>query len=962
MKITKLQQNTIKQLAETVEASDSIVNRKLDSFTGRAVLWLHRTFGLALPKWAHKHMLVTRQLENAVKELRARQQVSIPNELLLDVRTPQNLAEALKKASLEEDIPLEILQTLEAAQQTVNKLAISILPKAMLSPLRQDRTYADQSKLLSGKNPISETRNQWHVNLGLLMNIYKRTSDPELKKKLSFLALNYLAKAAPINIREIGLDPAMTSQLEDLFQFGLFQTMCTYHRDVSTFEGLVREEFMAALPAKANEAAILILTDAKDLSILFPTKFAMLQTAGRDDEALKSDWASDLTQNFLKHCEKGNDKQDVFKRFLNPPPLLDLTTLLGDLITNKEGFEQKLAHYESLMDQAASNAVQSIKAQKPDLIKNSEDEKKLELFIRTNIICVGRTQLKGIGCIKVLPMFYDPKIYERYWDGVTDKERFCHSPLGEKDGYTKASLDEFVNLTGSRLGGVRGREQIFNFIDLATLLEKAVDTLGGSGQMVDYAPTGPNVLYFADKTELTQTALFKRFKSRFDHSGEIQTTPEHARVLGQSTIQLVEGLLNQIDQQKWNELNANPDTRQIVQTSLFRIMQHLAEAENRMDDFNTFAQAIELIHCEIATLLAMATPFKESDFHTIYKNQLDFIPPALSENVKVGITKSAMNVFAGINAAVKVLAPDLNIAHEAGSYYEEVGLIGSNRTTEEVLADPSIRRVDLYVGEFNHNINLDPAYSHYETGKVDQEIDKILAAKPETEHLTVAIDCTIDYIHSAKAEALLKKYSQQIQDGKLNLVFFRSGQKFDMLGMDNYYGATFYMVNNGGEQWKEFDALASHEAYKTDPLSIQWFCLVNQCAPQATDAYRKQIFENTRKTLERVPATLRPGGNPHIRISTVAVDMDACFLDIKITSPKISDRDVELLIHQTFAAYHAKIHSRGSFGFYHPNVNIIPDDKGNVSIRVNPGLNPIEVEYLAEFLQELEKKVNQAAS
>jgi len=359
----------------------------------------------------------------------------------------------------------------------------------------------------------------------------------------------------------------------------------------------------------------------------------------------------------------------------------------------------------------------------------------------------------------------------------------------------------------------------------------------------------------------------------------------------------------------------------------------------------------------MATLLALTSPFKEDEFAKIYVEQLDFVPNELRGYAKVGVTKSAMNAFAGINAAVKSVQPEMQRAYGEGSYFEEVGFIGSNRSAQEVMQNPSIERVDLYVGEFNHNINVDPSHSHYTPGDIQGDVASLLQAKPKTEHLTVAVDCTIDFIHSDKAKQLLERFSKEIKEGKLNFVFFRSGQKFDMLGMDNYYGGAFFMINNGAEYWKGFDDLLSRDSFKTDSLSQQWFCLINQCAPQATDAYRKQIFDNTRMILSQMPEVLKPGNNDEVRISTVAQGMDPCFIDIKLTGKKIKSWDIEELLYPKFIEHQAKIHFRGSFGFYHANVNFINGPGGKVNVRINPGLNPEEVQYIVDFLKELAEKV-----
>ncbi len=944
--------NTVNQLTRQAEASNAVVQSKFTFITGRITCWLAHKQG-KIPKWAQHHLSITKQLELAVKELKTLHQAQVSRSSLENIKTPAQLEEAIQEASAQEDIiPQQTLQALQQSQQLVSRLAQKVGYGHLTSAqtLLNDKAYADETHLLEKQNASSDvsksqSQREWHVNLGLLMNVYNRTTDPEMKKQVSFLALNYLAKTAPINIREMISDPASAAKLEDLFQLGFFQMMGSYHREVSTFEKYVVQEVKQTLPSNTLPESF-ALTDTTEMAPLLLAKFPVLKTETTDDKQLVDDWTQDLTQAMNQHLAK-----DDLSKELDPPLLLDLTKFLGkDFKTEGKDaknqlFNDKFAHYESLIDQAVSRAVEQIKLQNPKIGQSPEEEKKLQEFIRANIMAVCTTEIKGVGIISTLPLFDDPSFSIRRKD-------------------FSSFLGEFVNQTGIRLGGVRGREQIFNFIDFATLIEltrQEQELTFEPGQlpnfqMVEYQGLGPNTLYFSDKKEITQTALFKRFEESFGPDS-LANPPSHSKILGQSTCQLIKGLLENIADEKWLELNANADTRQLVQTSLFRLLLHLADADNRQNDFTKFTQAIELIHCEIATLLALTSPFKEEEFSKIYQKQLSFIPKVLKNFVKAGISKSAMNTFAGINATIKSQQPDLQRVYGSNSYFETVGFIGANRSVAEVIENPAIQHVDLYVGEFNHNINTNQEHNEYVVGDIQGEVESLLKAKPKTEHLTVAVDCTIDYIHSNKVEALLKHFSLQIQAGKLNFVFFRSGQKFDMLGMDNYYGSNFYMINNGSDHWKGFNDLLKHDAYKTDPLSVQWFCLVNKCAPQATDAYRRQIFDNTREILNQVPLSLKPGNNPHVKVCTVSQEMDPCFIDIKLLSPKLATSEIESMLYQRFIDQQAKIHFRGSFGFYHTNVNFIPDQDGRVNIRINPGLNPDEVKLIIDFLKELADRI-----
>src|SRR6185436_9516334 len=111
-------------------------------------------------------------------------------------------------------------------------------------------------------------------------------------------------------------------------------------------------------------------------------------------------------------------------------------------------------------------------------------------------------------------------------------------------------------------------------------------------------------------------------------------------------------------------------------------------------DFTNFTNAIELAHCEIATLLELTAPFKEGDFQSIYKEQLSFIPAAFQEMITAGVTKSAMNTFAGVCNAVMKTTDDPQFAHGKDSYFEQVYVVGNNRGIDEVLGSDDVPKGD----------------------------------------------------------------------------------------------------------------------------------------------------------------------------------------------------------------------------------------------------------------------------
>jgi hypothetical protein len=937
----------VHNLANQVDKSSVEVEEQLSSLKGKIALWLT---GLKedMPDWAMNYIDLYKQLEQAI----------------------------LKIKSSGDNIPGDILKSYQQGQETLKKLAEKVNAQAYLHAITPKEPTVDKHGLLLGNLSLPTSLEEWHLNLGLLMNVYNSTKDASLKKKIEFLALNYLAKAAPVNIKELGLGKALTSRFDDLFQYGPMTEPMSYHREHSAFERIL-EKGVSSTFAQSSQGWFW-LTDTTQFSDFLPLQFQVISSPKALTEQQRiEEWSKDLSTIALKHWEC--HAEDSYHNSFDPPILFDFTDLLAELITThgeaskEQEFIQKKEEIEKCLEASIHRAVQQLKEKKPDIFKTLEDEAKFKVLMKFNMICICRCELKkdskepGVAVLKKLDFFEHPNHFALPDEIFADKVKFLHLEKdkttssyfarqlsADRDPWAKGILEAFINHTGLRIGAVSGREKIFNFFSLNDLLQAIDDNY----QMTEYAVRGENAIYFPERDSILKTEIFKRFQAQIRQHSEHH--PEVA-ILGQATLQILLGLSKEISLDKWAELNANPDTRMILQQNLYRLMTHLTAAENHILDYTQFSQAIELIHSEIGTILALCEPFKKEDFEQVYKDRLKIIPDSLRSHLKVGIAKSAMNAFAGINVAVNSLHAPPERVYGENAYFEEVAFVGDNRSLDKVFKDESLKSIDLYVGEFNHNVNIQLEHKNYSQGNIIQDIELLLQKKTETQHLTVAIDFTIDYVNSPQAKKLLEHFSKETTEGKLNFVFFASGQKFDMLGLDSYYGAPFWMVNNGAKTWEAFDALRSHEAYQTDPLTLQWFCLANKYAPQQLDLYKKQIFDNTREILDHIPEELKPDGSPdqQIRINTVDKQMLPAFIDIKILNdtPEKTSQKIQQLLYRKFGEQGLKIHSRGSFGFYHPNFNIIAsiDDKRPRNVRINPGLNPKENALILEFIKEIPK-------
>lgn len=588
--------------------------------------------------------------------------------------------------------------------------------------------------------------------------------------------------------------------------------------------------------------------------------------------------------------------------------LFDFTQDFGNSILTEHDKEKEKAfniHFNQIKDMIAK------------LVSSMKKEKAVREFLNHKSVSISRVKFECngdlIGGMKVLPLFtkLDP-------NNVLKKH--------------PALVHYFVEETGIVLGAIQLRRLVPEAFPLPNNNVKAAES---------HAKTR-----FENKEDFIKAIDFKKLEENSDQP--------HVAVLGRSFLHMLKGLFSKITSEKWEEINQNLATRDILQTVLFNITNNLNTAEASIEDGNKFIQSIELAHAELATILELFTPYQASNFQSIYTSQLEIMPKNLIPYVKGGLSKTAETVFAEVNVAVKTLNPNPVRSWCNWFYYEHANLLGNNRKLELSLKDENIKQIDLYGCTFNPSIEADHNNTNYTSTDMISDIEKIFMEKPKTKHLTVAIDFTNDYFNSVKSQHLLEHFESEILSGRLNFVFFGSGQKFDMLGMDHFYGSPFYVVNNGANHWKPFDKLFTEEVHQTDILSTQWFCLLYEFASESIDQFKYLFFKNNRYVLQNVPEKLSPTKKRSITVSKIDEKTDPTFIDVKIKG--IFNKIIASLLVAYFqlhaVVFRVKAAIRGSFGFLHPNVTLIFSPT-STTLRLHSGILQSDNEPIIQFLHSI---------
>jgi hypothetical protein len=848
----------------------------------------------------------------------------------------------------------KVLDTLDPGKASATQNSTGSKPAV----IDDKNVHTDKNKLIKGNRPIDATNFSYLLNLGLLRMAEENASTDEEKAQIRFLASNFLTKSAPVQVQcwrpfLKKIDPKFEKMFETMYQVGGFEDYW-YHRESVNDKTITGDQYNKKLAFGLDSP--FILTDTLDFTHLFPLKWIVLKDDTSSSNKNVSSMKKVLNDHFSQGIDKGLDSN------LKTPFIFDLTDRLGKRMQVdgddkkekelKREFSSFKNEFENSIDQTVNELIQA----NPSLAQQKD---KIKKFILNNTTCISRVNMGNINGIKVLPI----------------------NSLSKKDA--TSHLMEFVQLTGIYAGAITIRRQALDAFGRREDIRYGVPTNNKNAEVTPYYPK---------KEDFTGTRIFKRMSTLFNSADDLarnSVTPSftdaeikalgipkdnltsrikdltlkpHLIVLGKATMNLLDGLMSEITSEKWNELNKNPALGQVVQTSLVMIKEHLANAEMQAiaGNFPKFSQEIELVHAEIATLLELTHPFKESDFEMVYRKNVDsMIPEEFKSTCKVGLGKTAMNIFAGINTAVMEENPPPHRIYGNNIYFEELAIIGDNLYFDNYLKNPNAPPIDLYVAQFNPNVNTNRSLTEYTLEDVGANIKYLLDNNRAAKHLTVAIDTTIEKSPSENVKKILEQYKDEIKDGKINFVIFNSGQKFDMLGMDNYYGCPFYTVNNGGPEWKSFDSLFTQPVHKVDQLSTQWFTLSNKYAASSLAQYKNLIFKNTRYILDHIPKALQPNNTPNqtVKVNRANKNIDVCFIDLKVQGKNYVDRSFKFMefFYEKMHRAGIKAFSRQSFGFYHPCLLVfdLPAELKSGTTRLTPGINPEENEAIIDFFSSI---------
>lgn len=829
------------------------------------------------------------------------------------------------------------------------------------SPVRPHIPDADQTRYLDpnrilkkeeeSPNPqdYKPTHYHWSVNEAALLEHAEDAKDQKTQEKIQSLVLHGYSKAATVS--------AETSDTLGIQTSPFVHEDNRYHRSTGNIMlDKVQTAYARKLGMHFHEMFLIsspLLKEAFDRE-LPPPEGVTLSLSIRSEEDFKK--VVDALLDLFKTGELPEHRLLIdFSAYLaSLPPDMPLKDKLEEVVSEcKDILVEKV---EEFLAKHVDVELQEIQA---------ADRSEIAAKLLSKLHLVAFSDHDGQALL-LLPEFLTSMSGDQT-HALLKNQKVIDRAHGE--GFRK--INDIISNNGYRISPDQAKEAWLKLKDVKSIL------LDEDLPIVKLATKGgpiPEVAKsFADFMQAPVVSNFKNLSQEHPDVPYLQVLPE-------ATWKALDGLAAYQKNGGIQQTFKDKGIEGLLQLSYFRMMHAMGEAILRRDDQIAFLNQIELIHQEIQSILAIIQPYDDQDFaaaviERMTKGKEPIVPEVLG-SPKVHLKASAMHGFSSILSSVEAERGNnkLTVAILKDCYYESSGIIEHAKTYKPYLLDGDKfneqgidgafaktpeKPIDLFVCEFHHNISLERQVYKPENvlSQIKQMVEKGLVA----DRFTVAIDMTMDLENSTELRELLEDKTIQalIQEGKLNLVLLRSAQKFDMLGIDNYYGGVVTSFNHK-QYYKFFNERMDHPDDQLKGLSYQGLTHLQKYVGSSLDDYRRAIMENTDKFYQGLPskAIYHEGNTNPMQISKME-DKRKLIVDIKFPDYPATANAFNANLKYFAETEKLPFGTRPSFGFAVFNFTLI----GGKKVRITPGLeSPKTLARYQQFFTDVQKAIDEEMS
>jgi hypothetical protein len=883
--------------------------------------------------------------------------------------------------------------------------------KEWVDPHRLMVTAPDNTGDVSAYKELHE---EWYLDQAVLMDAYRgikerlaaagkddkklRKQLEDTKRRLALAMLQSFAKSA--ELKQERADQPIDLQMSPFLQAG------AYYRSSASTELVVRLREVVAKSAKVSPEQLEILSDpgfAEVLAREFPVysarqdkpKGVVLKPVPTEIGSL-TDFTTSVGA-LLDNLDQGLAPTHTF--------VLDVTGYYKSVNARPSKLQQKVAV------PLETKLLETVDA----YLKTRPATRRADVIAGI----LNRIQLVVIATVKGAPVLLMPKLLEASadeTDAMDDAEIAKHVDTKARSGFRERTAHDDRTVTsamiesGARLDPISAKETLLKFEDPEDVLEdtgliqvglgtggqKAADSGKTGKPKKGTGPTLEEEMVAKHKASMTLAtflgaSVFSTFRSlslikKLEDGGP---PPPYLTFYPEATCRLLAGLatakgpLGSVDE-SFSARGITP----VLDAAYMRMLGGMARAISTAGDMVPFLNALEIIHDQLQLILGIVEPYEQDKaFAAGMVKALREPPrgkkrPTVPKDLtpEVHHKASSMHSLASIVSAMEAQKAgglektrELNVLVLKDNYYESAGaaehskahifnILDGYKLGKDALAAKHFEGgkqpnapFDIFICDFHHNISVERGEYKYED--VVHQVDQLFEAGLVAERFTVAIDCTVDFTRSIDVRRFLEHNKGRIDRGELNVVLYRSAQKFDMLGLDNYYGGYTITINDG-RKYKEFDERISQADDQVKGLAHQGMAHLGQFGTESQDEYRRLLIQNTRLLYDKLIAKGLGDDDGAIRIGTTT-DRNNVFFDIQFPETEALSEDEGLqtpgaLFFVKFLAWSRKVAktamtTRPSFGFPTTNLTEIAGFK----TRLNPGLeDETALDRYADFFKE----------
>ncbi|MCE5317953.1 MAG: hypothetical protein LLG04_11435 [Parachlamydia sp.] len=421
-----------------------------------------------------------------------------------------------------------------------------------------------------------------------------------------------------------------------------------------------------------------------------------------------------------------------------------------------------------------------------------------------------------------------------------------------------------------------------------------------------------------------------------------------------------------------NVFLANQEHASVIQGSLNRLIQLMDVSLANKDNHAIFCLCHELIAEEILLLLNVVQPHPPEEFQEIYfKNKnasLDFLysqsikkterpPPPAVPHMALAFS-SGMSCMNAVLRGIHQMKPNASVACMSDNYFETFATL-QELNSHSLLSQPkpSFQNIDaqkmpealsslpvspdIVFMDLRSNMSLKAR--QYQPKDLERTTRQLLQNRREP--LTLALDVTLDKMHSKELDRYLSTFKNEIESGKLNIVLYRSAQKFDQLGTDKFNAGYMEVVSNNPSFREAFQNLNG----QLQGLDYQAICHFHRNADYEIDEYLKLHYNNSDYAYNLL-GKLRTDQS----ILKLTPKMDEKLYFLEITYPKLSEISIQDPLMAYFVAEARRqgiqMIIRDSFGYNESTLCGIPN-----KIRLSLGTqSEEEIAKICKILTDLE--------